>query len=108
MSDLSRFTEKQQRLVPGSALSRPRQAAFAAAGVVVLSLTAAEFPTQPTVITAAAAATELKGAGSCANIDMVYQDKSAFPDTPQGRVAYILQSSTIDQAVLCLLTCSPP
>ncbi len=99
MSSLIQLSRKQQRLVPGSPVSRRRQAAVAVTGALLLSLTGAVSLAQP----AAAAAPPLKGAGTCANIDFVYQPQSAFPDTSRGRVAFRAQATTIETAVLCLV-----
>jgi uncharacterized protein YkwD len=93
---------QHQRLGLPRALSRPGQVAFAAAGAIVLSLTSAQSPPQPAAITAARTA-ELKGAQSCANIDLVYQQRSAFPNTSRGGVDFILQRATIERAVICLI-----
>lgn len=42
-------------------------------------------------------------AANCENVDLVYQDASAFPDTPIGRVNYMRQSWDIEKSVLCLV-----
>ncbi|TMR23736.1 CAP domain-containing protein [Nonomuraea turkmeniaca] len=98
MSHFSPFSHRQRHVRDG-AQSRSRRAAALASGTLLLGLTAALSPAQPV----AAAATPLEGAGTCANIDMVYRDKSAFPDTARGRVDYRMQSSAIERAVLCLV-----
>lgn len=96
---LSRFSHDQQRLVPVDVLSHhPRRTAAVAVGTLLVGLTVAVSPAQP-----AAAAQPLKGAGTCANIDLIWQPSSAFPDTPQGRVAYLRQNQAIEPAVLCLV-----
>ncbi|MGP3963456.1 CAP domain-containing protein [Nonomuraea sp. 3N208] len=99
MSHFSPFSHQERRLVCGSALSRPRRAAALATGTVLVGLSAALSPAQPAV----AAAAPLKGAGTCANIDLVYRAKTAFPNTSRGRFDYIMQSPTIERAVLCLV-----
>jgi uncharacterized protein YkwD len=99
MTSLLQLSRKRQRLVPDSSVARRRQAAVAVTGAFLLSLAPAVSLAQP----AAAAAPTLKGAATCANIDVVYQPKSAFPDTSLGRVAFMRQRTTIEIAVLCLV-----
>ncbi|MEV0973166.1 CAP domain-containing protein [Microtetraspora glauca] len=96
MSSLLQLS-REQRPVPGSPVSRRRQAAVAVTGALVLSLTGAVLSAQPV------AAAPLKGAGTCANIDMVYRPQSAFPDTSRGRYDFRAQTTTIEMAVLCLV-----
>ncbi|MBF8186407.1 CAP domain-containing protein [Nonomuraea sp. K274] len=99
LSSLLPFSRNQQRLVPKSAVSRRRQAAVAVTGALLLGLTGAVSLVQP----AAAAAPPLKGAGTCKNIDIVYRPKSAFPDTKQGRGAFLIQAIKVEPAVMCLV-----
>ncbi|MFF4771295.1 CAP domain-containing protein [Microtetraspora fusca] len=99
MSSLLPFSRTPQRLVPDSPVSHRRQAAVAVTGALLLSLAGAVSVAQP----AAAAAPPLKGAGTCANIDMIYQPASAFPDTSRGRFDFMMQTSKIELAVLCLV-----
>ncbi|MGJ6963430.1 hypothetical protein ACSDR0_16120 [Streptosporangium sp. G11] len=99
MSSLLQLSSEQQRLVPDSPASHRRQAAATVTGALLLSLTCAVSLAPP----AAAAAPPLKGAGTCANIDIVYRPQSAFPDTSQGRFAFRAQATTIEKAVLCLV-----
>ncbi|WP_326645220.1 hypothetical protein OG884_12480 [Streptosporangium sp. NBC_01755] len=99
MSSLLHPSRKQQRLVPDSPVSRRRQAAVAVTGALLLSLTGAVSLAQP----AAAASAPLKGAGTCANIDLVYRPQSAFPDTSRGRFDFRAQATTIETAVRCLV-----
>jgi uncharacterized protein YkwD len=76
-------------------LGRAAAVAVASAAIGGLGLTG--------VASAATAASPLQGAGSCQNIDYVYQPQSAFPDTPRGRLDFLLQPTTIEKAVLCLV-----
>lgn len=64
-------------------------------GAAVAALTAQAAPALAEAPSAAVAA--------CANADLVYQEKSAFPDTPRGRYDFTSQTSKIEQAVLCLV-----
>ncbi|MFI7446667.1 hypothetical protein ACIBQX_04130 [Nonomuraea sp. NPDC049714] len=93
------FSRTQHRLVPNSAVSRRRQAAVAVTGALLLGLTGAVSLVQP----AAAAAPPLKGAGTCKNIDIVYRPQSTFPDTKQGRGAFLIQAIKVEPAVMCLI-----
>ncbi|MET8047381.1 hypothetical protein ABZU75_07225 [Streptosporangium sp. NPDC005286] len=97
MSSLLHLSRKQPR--PDNPVSRRRQAAVAVTGTLLLSLTGAVSLAQP----AAAASAPLKGAGACANIDVVYRPQSAFPDTNRGRYDFRAQATTIETAVLCLV-----
>ncbi|GAA4205062.1 hypothetical protein GCM10022252_65020 [Streptosporangium oxazolinicum] len=99
MSSLLQLSRKQQRLVPDSPASYRRQAAVTVAGAILLSLTGAVSPAP----SAAATAPSLKGAGACANIDVVYRPQSAFPNTARGRFDFGAQTTTIERAVLCLV-----
>ncbi|MEV0381570.1 CAP domain-containing protein [Nonomuraea sp. NPDC050643] len=83
---------------PLSPSSSHRRAAAVVTGALLVSLTGAVTLAQP-----AAAAAPLKGAGTCADIDVVYQPKSAFPATRQGLAAFLRQQLAIEPAVLCLI-----
>jgi hypothetical protein len=72
-----------------------RRMAALVTSVLVTGVASAAAPVQP----AAAAVAQ----GACANSDFVYKPMSAFPDTPNGRVAYWMQAKTIERAVLCLV-----
>ncbi|MEV4747640.1 hypothetical protein AB0K21_14800 [Streptosporangium sp. NPDC049248] len=98
MSSLLQLSREQRRPVPDSPVSRPRQAAVVA-GTLLLGLTGIVSAAQP----AAAATAPLKGAGTCANIDLVYRPQSAFPATSRGRFDFRAQATTIETAVLCLV-----
>jgi len=74
-----------------------------ALGTAALAAAALAIAILPGAASAATADSPLKGAGSCQDIDYVYKLKSAFPDTPRGRVDFRGQSTTIEQAVLCLV-----
>ncbi|MFI6504452.1 CAP domain-containing protein [Nonomuraea typhae] len=78
------------------------RAGSAAIAATALSLTTAMSSSQPAA-TRSVTATERAGASACPNIDMVYRDRSAFPNTPKGRRAYGMQSVTIEHAVVCLV-----
>ncbi|SEG92075.1 Uncharacterized conserved protein YkwD, contains CAP (CSP/antigen 5/PR1) domain [Nonomuraea solani] len=69
-----------------------------ATGALLAGLTGAVVLAQP-----AAAAAPLKGAGTCAGNDVVYQPKSAFPGTREGLAAFLRQQLAIEPAVLCLV-----
>ncbi|WP_440103320.1 CAP domain-containing protein [Streptosporangium sp. H16] len=99
MSSLPQLSRKPRRPVPDSPPSRPRRAAVAMTGTLLLSLTGIAASAQP----AAAATAPLKGAGTCANIDFVIRPQSAFPDTSRGRYDFRAQSTTVQKAVLCLV-----
>ncbi|WP_433356279.1 CAP domain-containing protein [Microtetraspora malaysiensis] len=98
MSSLLPFSRTPRRLVPDSSVARRRRTTAAVTGALLLSLTGAVSLAQP-----AAAAPSLKGAGTCANIDTIYQPASAFPDTSRGRFDFMMQGSKIELAVLCLV-----
>jgi len=68
-------------------------------GVLLVSLTGVVSAAQP----AAAATAPLKGAGTCADIDLVYRPRSAFPDTSRGRYDFRKQATAIETAVRCLV-----
>ncbi|WP_067135114.1 CAP domain-containing protein [Microtetraspora malaysiensis] len=99
MSSLLPFSRTPRRLVRDSSVACRRRTAVAVTGALLSSLTGAVSLAQP----AAAAAPALKGAGTCANIDMIYQPASAFPDTVRGRFDFRMQANTIELAVLCLV-----
>src|SRR5262245_49944415 len=67
-------------------------------GTAALAAAAVALPASP-----AMADTALAGASTCGNIDLVYQPQSAFPNTARGRYDYRVQSTNIEQAVLCLV-----
>ncbi|MEV1174139.1 CAP domain-containing protein [Nonomuraea sp. NPDC049784] len=73
--------------------------AAVAAGALLLGLSATVSSAQ----SATAAAAPLKGAAACADIDLVYQPQSAFPDTSRGRYDFRRQQTTIEIAALCLI-----
>lgn len=99
MNHLSPFPHDQQQIAPGGGKARPRWVAAVTAGTLLLGLPAALSQVEP----AAAAAAPLKGAGTCANIDLVFRSESAFPGTTRGRYDFRMQRSAIEQAVLCLV-----
>ncbi|GAB1822164.1 CAP domain-containing protein [Herbidospora sp. RD11066] len=51
----------------------------------------------------ALAAAPLAGAAACADVDLVYQPRSAFPATARGGYDHLMQGSRIENAVLCLV-----
>ncbi|MET9343460.1 CAP domain-containing protein [Nonomuraea sp. NPDC003804] len=84
-------------------ISRLRQAVIlTSAGAVALTL-ASTSAAQSTAGIPANTFAELKST-QCEFADWVYNpDKSAFPDTPVGRVTYKMQRYHMEQAVLCLV-----
>ncbi|WP_157963836.1 CAP domain-containing protein [Actinocorallia populi] len=81
--------------------SRLRQASVVTAGAVVASLLAHASPAHAAPGANAAAAH--RNAQTCANSDMVYRPRSAFPNTSAGLARYALQANQIRSAVLCLV-----
>ncbi|NAS23598.1 hypothetical protein GT755_18095 [Herbidospora sp. NEAU-GS84] len=63
-------------------------------GAPALVVAALALPAAPASATTSAA---------CADADLVYREKSEFPDTPRGRLDHMMQDSKIEQAVLCLV-----
>ncbi len=73
------------------------------AGTLVgLGVPATDSSVQPLAYTSAVAP-DLKGVGSCPDIDYVFLERSQFPATDRGTVNYVLQHSRIRTAVLCLV-----
>ena len=73
-----------------------------AVGAVMSSLVAAGVQARQEAHAASVTPAE-KSAVTCANSDLVYKPRSAFPSTTSGTAAYLVQNLRIRQAVLCLV-----